>query len=154
MLERIVMGVLVLIGVAYMFGAFAIQVPRLGDPIGPRAFPFGIGVAFLCVTGALLLKSVFGRVRSASDAPGASSSVVSRHELLGVVMVALTVGYFIMFETVGYVLSTFVYLTILIVLLRPRGLGTNIAVAATFSSVSYLVFAKLLGVRLPDGLLG
>lgn len=154
MLERIVLGVLVMVGVVYMYGAFAIRVPRLGDPIGPRAFPIGIGIAFLCVTGVLLLKTFLRRARSVTDTPAATAPAVSRQEWPGVAMVALTVGYFVVFETVGYVLSTFVYLTILIVLLRPRGLGKNIAVAAAFSAVSYLVFAKLLGVRLPDGLLG
>ena len=49
-LERIVLALLLATGLLYLYGISLIQVPRLGDPIGPRAFPMVVGALFLiCV---------------------------------------------------------------------------------------------------------
>ena len=146
-LERIVLALLLATGVLYIYGISLIQVPRLGDPIGPRAFPMVIGGLFLVLVVYLIARAALEARRG--RIPKQETSFAGRHELKSLLAVVLTGAYFAVFELGGYVLSTFLYLAALICLLRPQKIAINIAVAACFSLGSYLLFAKLLGVRLP-----
>lgn len=129
----------------------------VGDPIGPRLFPLVIGCGLLVSAFVLLLErpaeahDVTAASR-AEPAPGSNDEREARLLLLGIA--AWTVLYAFVFEPLGYVPATLAYmLGLLIYFNRGRWL-MNLLVASGFAACAYVLFARLLGVALPRGLLG
>ncbi|KRE68852.1 hypothetical protein ASG79_22870 [Arthrobacter sp. Soil761] len=69
-------------------------------------------------------------------------------------MVLLFVGYAVAFIPLGYVLSTAVFLGIVVTVIDPAKWKRNVLFAIGFSAIVYLGFTQLLGVPLPVGVLG
>jgi putative tricarboxylic transport membrane protein len=59
-----------------------------------------------------------------------------------------------MFEALGYVLATSIYLLVLTSYFNRGKWVANVLTSVLFSLISYLMFTKLLGVNLPPGILG
>lgn len=70
------------------------------------------------------------------------------------VMVLLFVGYAVAFIPLGYVLSTGIFLGIVVTVIDREHWKRNILFAVFFSFIVYLSFTQLLGVPLPAGVLG
>lgn len=145
------------------FGLYIVSVARripLGvatDPLGPRFFPIALG-AMIAICGALLAAGVvLARARPAvrvgggtdpdDDTVGAFS--VSRL----VAAIALTGVYLALFEPLGYLLATPLYVVSVMLLHRgapPRMLVlTPLLVTVTL----YIVFKYGLLIPVPDGIL-
>jgi putative tricarboxylic transport membrane protein len=90
----------------------------------------------------------------ASDPAEFEPSIEPRARRMLVAMAAWTLVYYVAFEPAGYVLATAVYLIGLLSVLNRGRWIVNLAVTLGFTVVSYIVFAKLLGVALPSGVLG
>jgi putative tricarboxylic transport membrane protein len=153
MLERIVLAALFALGGIYFYAADMIEVPRLGDPVGPRAFPLAVAIAFLAACAGLVVEMVAFRRGATEIGTSETSTTDFRHEAMGIVAIVLTAAYFAAFEAAGFVLATFAYLSVMTCLLRRHHIAVNVLVAALFSIGSYLMFVRLLGVRLPAGVL-
>jgi putative tricarboxylic transport membrane protein len=70
------------------------------------------------------------------------------------VMILLFVGYAVAFIPLGYVLSTAIFLGIVVTVIDRANWKRNILFALGFSAIVYLSFTQLLGVPLPTGVLG
>jgi putative tricarboxylic transport membrane protein len=66
-------------------------------------------------------------------------------------MVAWAGLYYFVFETLGYLLATPIFLFGLLSYFNHRKYLTNVLVALGFTAVVYLLFSILLGVPLPAG---
>ena len=69
-------------------------------------------------------------------------------------LLALLLGYILVFVWLGYVLSTFLFLACATMLLAPKKPVRNLIFAAVFSVIVYLSFTEGLNVLLPPGPLG
>ena len=88
-------------------------------------------------------------------AEGESAAVVSFDWLRVVSLLLLLIGYIALFRPLGYILSTTIFMFAGVQLLGDRAtllrdLLTSVLLIAAIS----FVFARLLGINLPDGLLG
>jgi putative tricarboxylic transport membrane protein len=146
---------LALIAVAVLWcWAVIVTVPAADDPgrLGPRGFPFGLGV-LLALLGAGLL--VPARAAAGDgDADDGSGGRAMRAEVWAVVTsLALIVGYALAMEQVGFLIATAgivaAALTLVLGLWRRPGLIIGLSVGMSLGV--YLVFGKLLGVYLPHG---
>lgn len=63
-------------------------------------------------------------------------------------------GFALVLESLGYLISTFVLMVLLLRAIDPLKWNVVIAVALSTSLVSYLIFAWLLNIPLPQGFLG
>ena len=61
--------------------------------------------------------------------------------------------YFAVFEWLGYIFSTAVYLLVLTAYFNRGSWTVNVLTSVLFGIGSYLMFTKLLGVNLPPGIL-
>jgi putative tricarboxylic transport membrane protein len=148
--DRVIFVCTVLLAVVYL--ASTTQVPSLeiGDPLGPRAFPYLLGIALLVAAG------IFGieiwkesRQRKAeTEAPPFDRRVIPVLALV----VLWTGVYYLMFEPLGYVISTSVFLIPLMARFNPGKWIANILSAVLFSAGTFFLFAKL-EVSLPKGIL-
>lgn len=128
----------------YGYGASRIRELSLGEPFGPRAFPILLAILMAAAIIGLVLE------RKPADKTAESAPDWSLTPVVAAVMI-WTVGYFLAFEPVGYIISTAVYLAPLTFALNRGKWVSNIAVSVGFAVGTYILFAKLLETSLPLG---
>jgi putative tricarboxylic transport membrane protein len=130
----------------YLLAALRLPKPHFGDPVGPGAFPVLVAVGlFLSALGLL-----FANERHETEA----RAVVPAHSRLVLGGIAVwTAIYYSAFKPVGYLIATPAYLFALLAYLQRGRWIRSAAVAVAFTAGAYLVFDKLLGAALPQGLL-
>jgi putative tricarboxylic transport membrane protein len=132
----------VLAGVAllYFLQARSFRTGFLADPIGPRAFPFGIGaLAFLVGVGIFFAKPL--EREAPLEAPAFLRILVLTVSLL---------GYALLLEPLGFVLSTTLVTAALVLLFKGRPLEA-IAFGFLLGLALYYLFAHPLSLPLPFG---
>lgn len=116
------------------------------DVLGPGFFPFWLGVAISAVSAVILLKEVVTRPREEPFLPPEGRWPV-------VILLAGTVLYVLLLETLGFVVDTFLFVGLILWLLG-QGPAVSLGTAAVVGLGMYLVFVRLLGVSLPPGPFG
>ncbi len=138
--ERIGAAFVVLLGAGYLWKAFRLENIDIGDPLGPRAFPILLGIIMTILGCSLLVKP---DAATSEEAPfGKASFTVAALAIL-LTLYSLAIG------TIGYPLSTFLFLLlssrILGEKIRPRGL----ALAVFISLGIFFLFTRVLDIPLP-----
>lgn len=149
------------------FGVFLIvEAQSIGrspvpDPIGPRGVPTGLGVALILSGAALALRRAT-RWRSegpivepegSEDDPGVPPGSARR----GLGIWIASVGYVIALPFLGFIVATPLLIAAMLGLFefdRPRLFGRVpglVTYPVAFTAAAYLIFAVILGVRLPLG---
>jgi putative tricarboxylic transport membrane protein len=151
MADRVIIACCIVLGLVYFYGTSQIPSLEIGDPLGPKAFPVLLGIALLCAT-ALLVIEHWKDAKSAPPSPKKSVKPDRRHlPVLGVVVIWIAV-YFAVFETLGYIVATTVFLLALMAWFNRGKWLANVLSAALFSIGSFVMFAWL-DVTLPRGVL-
>ena len=75
----------------------------------------------------------------------------SRYRLLTAIALLIFYGFFL--KTLGYPLTTFLFLTGALKLIKPQGWKTTVVFSFLTTAISYTIF-KVLHVNLPIGILG
>lgn len=152
-------GVGFVFALAYLAMALQISSSSLSaTAVGPRTFPIAIGAALALASLALLVK---GLRETSSEEGGETAEPVEEEDdtlaqsptRLGVI-IALLVGYVLLFVPLGYVVSTFLFILAVTMYLDSRHRIRNLVYAIVFPLVVYFVFTQLLQVTLPTGPLG
>jgi hypothetical protein len=136
------------VGLGISAGAHDLGVGTLSSP-GPGLFPFVIGVGMAVLS---LGVSVTSR-RVAAPVQEAGTSGFSRFMPVVAVIVAL-VFYTFTLERLGFLLSTFLFLSGLLIALGGKNILSAAVAGAGITAGAYLVFAKLLKITLPLGPFG
>ncbi len=151
MADRIIIACCVMLAVAYFYGTSQIPSLEIGDPLGPKAFPILLGIALLLATGLLFVEHLKD-IKPADPQLQKPARPDRRHlPVLGVVVVWMAF-YFSLFETLGYVVATTVFLLPLMAWFNRGKWLANTLSASLFSVGSYVMFAWL-DVTLPQGVL-
>lgn len=122
---------------------------EVGTPTNPGSgfMVFGAAVAL----GLLALRQFVATIRSPAHATESAPQRLHRGRILAVI--SATVLYILALRPAGYLVCTFLLLCFLFqVLERGHWVARTIA-AAAISSVTYVVFAKMLQLNLPRGLM-
>jgi putative tricarboxylic transport membrane protein len=147
----IVAATLILAGLYFYATRTYVRVLDFGDPFGPRAFPI-----LLCgglLLSAALLAYEMWRDRKIPAVENSEADPDNQISRVFIALSAITGIYFLMFQGLGYVASTAVYLMILTSYFN-RGKDTaNISTSLAVPLVTYLLFTRVLDVSLPSGLL-
>jgi putative tricarboxylic transport membrane protein len=145
---------LILAGLFFAVLSARLPTGRDGVLIGPGIAPFIAGmVMLLCGAGIAFrafVESSHPPATASGDAPE-SDPVVARKTILAVLLLA---GCAVLFEPLGFMLSTFLFLAIGFAWLGDASLRAASAAAAVAAISLWLIFTKLLGVGLPYGLIG
>jgi hypothetical protein len=158
----------ILLGIFVSAYSFRLGLGRLLSP-GPGLMPFGLGATILVLalyklvaeflqTGKEKGKAVDGLQRAEASFQGEAPAVKGKEWLPAkagklVLLTAILLAYALFFETLGYLITTFVAMALL---LRTTGyrkwtliiIYSVLIVGATYSLFTYL------GVRFPSGILG
>jgi len=126
-----------------------IDIGSLHQP-GPGFFML-IAAILLAVCSIIVLLQSF-RVKS-SEQDGLKAAEKGQDWLIGGVLAALIV-YALIFEWLGFILSTFSLVLVLIVILEPKSWWKMLLTAGLTSAGTYVIFNLFLKAGLPEGILG
>lgn len=146
-------GVVAAAGGLLLLNALSFTSPGAqADSVGPRFFP--LVASSILVIGGLSLVVNGLRHRAADETASGSSeeSPVPPGRLA--VVIAQFVGFLLIFEPIGFLLATALFLTLMTSYVRPDKWRVNTIVAVATSVTVYFSFTELLGVGLPSGILG
>ncbi len=155
--DRIIFICIVILAAVYFYATEQIPTLQIGDPMGAKAIPRVLGIALLVAGGLLLLEMRL----AAREQKVAEKSVTTEEtpaegngQYWVVALVVLwTVVYFLVFEWLGYVIASSVYLFALMAYFNRNKWTANVLTSVLFSLGSYLAFTKLFDVQLAPGLL-
>ena len=154
MVDKVIFVFIVILGGVYWWATEQLPSLEIGDPLGPKAFPRLLTVGLAITAVILLIEIVKGRKPAAEGAvslsPGASRDA-SYPIVAGVVV--WTFLYFLVFEFLGYIIATSLYLVALTSYFNRGKWMANVLTSVGFGVGSYVMFVKLLGVNLAPGIL-
>jgi putative tricarboxylic transport membrane protein len=152
MADRVIFVCTLILAGVYFYATEQLPSLEIGDPLGPKAFPRLLGIGLVITAIVLLVEILRGRKATPSVTPPKGPSSRGA-QLIVAAVVVWTFLYFVVFEPLGYILSTTTYLLVLTGYFNRGKWVANVLTSALFSLVSYLMFVKLLGVNLPPGIL-
>jgi putative tricarboxylic transport membrane protein len=142
----------VVLTAVYFWATSQIPTLEIGDPLGPKAFPRLLGVGMLITAGMLLAE-----ILAARKAPKAAQPAEAKEDgntKIVVIAVVATAIYFLLFDYIGYVITTTVYLAVMTHVFHVKGRWmVNTITSVVYGVGSYLAFTMALGVNLPRGIL-
>ncbi len=136
--------------VTYLRASSQLYVPQLVDPVGPKAFPYLLGVALLACAAGLLIEGLPLFRHEAPATTRLSELKDPRYRIVSGVM-AWTLLYFLTFNPLGYILATTLFLVGLIYVFDGRRPVRSLVIALAFAVVTYIAFNDFLEVMLPAG---
>lgn len=138
------------LGLVYAFAAFTLPQAAFGRPHEPKIFP-AILACFLIAFGAAQL---FQEIRARREA-GGGKTFSGKAAAQIVATIANCLLYALIFERIGFVFSTILFLMIEFVIFDSwRVWKRGIIISVVFAVLMYLVFGLLLGIVLPRSPLG
>lgn len=145
------LGVLAL-GAYFAYGAFAISVSQNYSRVGPRLFPFVVAAGLLLCGALLLVQALRGHAAPAEAGEDVDTDLPP--DLVAVAGVgAALVAYLLLLEAAGFVLASAALFWGVALAFGSRHLLRDPLIGLALGLVVYLAFTRLLGLRLPAGVL-
>ncbi len=139
--DTIAGSVFMIVGAFFIVGSLGISKSSYGSNVGPNVFPFGLGAIL-----ALLAAIVIYQARRYTGPAKAKRERDSKR--FGLLLLA-TIVYVCVFETLGYVLSTFLSLVFVFQVMERKRLFASIVISALFSCAVYYVYVVVFQGTLP-----
>jgi putative tricarboxylic transport membrane protein len=152
MADRVILALTLVLAGVYFWATSQIPTLEIGDPLGPKAFPRLLGIGLL-ITAAMLFFEVLRARKSPAVVDAAAQAEDNRHYLIIAGVVGWTFLFFLVFETLGYMISAVIYLLGMFAYFHKNKWTSNILTAVLFAAISYFLFTKALGVNLARGFL-
>ncbi|HHU06851.1 MAG TPA: tripartite tricarboxylate transporter TctB family protein [Clostridiaceae bacterium] len=140
-------------GIVMLLISIYVYVSALSFPIaeyqqaGPAFYPQIMAVGLAIVSVILILRSI-KRLKNGEMGP----EVIVRNPKLVLAAMLATVLYVLVLKTLGFIITTFLYLAALVILMRPeKKMLINLVIAAVMTLAVYAIFAGLFSASLPRG---
>ncbi len=150
-------GVIAL-GLAVIYIAHSWPEPLIQDTVGPRAFPYGIGLLFV-LGGAFIAVQRVRNMHASNgyEVPGEGGEDEDGVPASGVralTLVGLCAVYTLVLNPIGFLIATPPFVALALILMEERKPVLVLTTAVSFTVVTYVLIHTLLGGRLPPGVLG
>jgi len=141
-------GVLAFVtGTIYTIQAYMLPNATIGNPMAPKILPIGLGILMILFGISLTIQEI--RKGGFQFSNGKKMEVNENLKLI-LYTCGACILYAILFNRLGYVLSTIVFLEIILLLFNGKEKWKiNTMVSVCFSIFIYIVFSKFLGITLP-----
>ena len=136
-------------GLIYLLAAYNLPRSTVGAPLSPSYFPFILG-GILVILGILLfLQSNLAQSKeSLKDIKNMGEKEKANSKLIAITCVAC-IAYGVIFNTLGFVVSTFIFIEFMLYLTNKKEMLKNSIVSLCFSIGIYILFSNFLGIILP-----
>jgi putative tricarboxylic transport membrane protein len=150
------LGVIAL-GIAVIAIAYSWPEPRIRDAVGPRAFPYGLGLLFV-LGGAFVAWQRLRNMYAAAgyvvpDEGGEEEDGVPASGLRAMAMIGLCAVYTYLFNDIGFIILTPIYIALSLIVMKERSPVLVVVTSLAFTAITYLLIHTVLGGRLPEGVL-
>lgn len=152
--DRIIFVCIIVFAGVYFYATAQIPSLEIGDPLGPKAFPRLLGIGLLITAGMLFIEMMKARRMTAemeSDKEAEAAEFGHVKVIVGVVI--WTALYYAVFEHLGFIIATAVFLLGLTSYFHRGHWLTNVLTSVLFAVGAYALFVKALGVTLAPGIL-
>jgi len=139
--DRIAAVLFLLVGVLFMYGSRQIASSAYGSVVGPDIFPLVLGGILILLSLRLFYETFRYQVKS-------GEKVEMQYKLFVIIFIA-TLIYVLTLETIGYVITTFVFLLVCFQAMEKGKWIKSLIISAAFSGVVYYVFVEILKGTLP-----
>ena len=150
MADRVIFVCTIVIAAVYFYATTLIPTLEIGDPLGPKAFPRLLGACLLIAAGLFFLEMWKDRKAPVAK-PAHTESRDWRHLWVIAGVTVWTGAYYAVFEKLGYVVATTIFLLALMAWFHRGKWLSNVLSTVLFSVLSFVMFVKL-DVNLPRGL--
>jgi len=151
MTDRVIFVCTIVLAAVYFYATSQIPSLQIGDPLGPKAFPYLLGIGLLFTAGLLFMEMWRARKNGTQENAPHKAEDRGHFKVVGAAVV-WTAIYFAFFELLGFVVATSVYLAVLTAYFNRGKWLANLLTSVLFSVLTYLMF-EALGVALPNGVL-
>jgi len=152
--DRIIFVCIIVFAGLYLYATSQIPALEIGDPLGPKAFPRLLGAGLFITAVMLFMEIVRDRRAGAAQQESVKKASVERGHYMVIAAVVVWTGiYYAVFEHLGYMLATAIFLFVLMAYFHRDRWLTNGLTAVIFAVASYALFVKALGVTLAPGIL-
>lgn len=124
-----------------MYGSRQIASSAYGSVVGPDIFPLVLGGILILLSLRLFYETFRYQVKS-------GEKVEMQYKLFVIIFIA-TLIYVLTLETIGYVITTFVFLLVCFQAMEKGKWIKSLIISAAFSGVVYYVFVEILKGTLP-----
>jgi putative tricarboxylic transport membrane protein len=137
----------------YLYATYLLPVLKSSDPLGPRLYPVFLGTALFTGVILLLVETIRAKrqVNNKKEKSQEGTQGLIPKTVWGVI--AWTVVFLFIFEPLGYIVATAIYMLPLMVYFNPQKWWANGIISVLFPIGMYMLFSKYLGVILPRGVI-
>lgn len=144
-----------LIGFIYTFSALTLPSATIGRSYEPKIFPALLGICLLILGGVLIIQEILAMKKKTKEENSDNNMKFGDSEKKIAITVLNGVVYALLFNPIGYVFSTILFLMVeLLTFGGKKALKKSILIAVLFSAIAYLIFDVGLGIYLPKSFLG
>ncbi len=142
------------LGAAYLAATLLLPEVTAGDEVGPKLFPVIVSVVMMLSGGALVVAD--RKERAGKSGEAFSLRFVQERDVWVRIALTMVCGilYGMVLDWLGYVIATILFMFVVASFINVRRHLENAIISISFSLVSFGVFAMLLKLSLPRGLLG
>ena len=145
----------VVVAALYMLATSQIPIPGFGGPVNAKVFPYLLGMGL--IVGAVLLfleqrRSVKKPITEPA-APADRAPARPVNPLLVPAIIVWMVVYVTFLDSLGYLISTSVFLSVLASYFHRRSIPVAVGSSIAFTLLMYFMFTRIFEIRLPSGIL-
>ncbi|MCM3598311.1 tripartite tricarboxylate transporter TctB family protein [Metabacillus idriensis] len=130
------------VGALFMYGSMQIAESSYGSVVGPNIFPFFLGAILFLLSLRLFYETLHYQKKYGKKEPLQIKAFI--------IIFAATLLYIALLETIGYVITTFVFLFICFQAMERGQWVKSIVISACFSAGIYYLFVVVLKGTLPS----
>ena len=135
---------LTVLGIVYAVATFMLPEAALGRPHEPKIFPAMLAI-FLIVCGTILLVKEFKAQQLEKKQYGGINKISAKYVLQMLLTVVNGIAYTLMFDQMGYVFSTIIFLILQFLIFGGvKNLKYGIIVSVVFALAIYFVILRIL----------
>lgn len=140
------------VGLTYMIMAFNFPDATIGRPLEPKIFPIMLGIVLTILGLALLIEELIKNSKNKDTSKEKETIKLSfgNNGKKIAITVVNAIIYALLFNTLGYVLSTIIFLEVeLLIFGGLKSWKVSTIVSVLFSVIAFLIFNTFLGLYLP-----
>lgn len=137
----------ILLGAFYLYETTQIKVPKLGDLLGPKFFPYILGILFVLCSGVFLMREIYKLSKKPRSCPPIPRSFIIT--FLGAW--SLLIAYVWAVDFLGFIISAFLFIFLFLTLTRHGTRWARFGWAMFLTASFFTVFQVWLDIPLPSG---